>query len=48
MRQDMFAPVDDLIIVVKEEPLAHLLHHLFDLPQTELHVDVAEQKLNTR
>ena len=41
--QDMFAHVDALIIVDEEEPLAHLLHHLLDLTQTGLHVDVAEQ-----
>ena len=41
--QDMLAHVDALIIVDKEEPLAHLLHHLLDLTQTGLHIDVAEQ-----
>ena len=36
-------PVDDLVVVDEEEALAHLLHNLLDLAETELHVDVAEQ-----
>ena len=36
-------PVDDLVVVDEEEALAHLLHNLLYLAETELHVDVAEQ-----
>ena len=35
--------MDDLVVVDEEKTLTHLLHHLFYLPQAELHVDVAEQ-----
>ena len=36
-------PVNDLVVVDEEEAFAHLLHHLLDLPEEELDVDVGEE-----
>ena len=35
--------MDDFVCVDEEEALAHLLHHLLDLTETELDIDVAQQ-----